>query len=239
MELPSFHWNHLILNQLALLCWNLSLHLPVWAPQKSSIHQHVQYLWTTDSATLIHSNDTAWTSLLEPVGISVPAAASLSAEVPFWTGCCPSETFTGYRQTFGSVTASFAGKPSKCCLSSCTDLCPWQQERLFTTKNPPEKYWLCLAYISKGASTAWSWTPALLVTQISPQKKIWTGHRCSPSFLHFRSPGIKPGFCFQDARAPISSPHEAKWVDLYIKPGGTQGWPHGLWHVFSWALSSI
>lgn len=83
---------------------------------------------------LSHINDTAWTSLLELVGISMPAAASLSAEVPFWPGCCLSETFTGYKETFRSVTASFTGKPSKHRLSSSTDLCPWQQEHLFITK---------------------------------------------------------------------------------------------------------
>lgn len=70
----------------------------------------------------------AWTSW-----ISSSAADHFQLRFTFGK-CCLSETFMGYRKTSRSVTASFAGKPSKHCLSSCTDLCPWQLEDFFTTQ---------------------------------------------------------------------------------------------------------
>lgn len=130
----------------------------------------------------------------------MPAAASLSAEVPFWTALCLSETFTGYRKTFRPVTVSFTGKPSSHCLSSCTDLCPWQLENLCTTKQLPEKYWLSLGCVSRRASTVSSWTAALLVTQMLPQKK--KSELVSSVVPASCTSGIKPGFCISGCLCP-------------------------------------
>lgn len=181
-----------------------------------------------------HSNHAAWTSFLEPVGISIPVAALLSAEVPFGTGYCLSERFTGYRKTFRFVATSFSGKPRNHCFSSCTGLCPWTAGAPVHHKTTPWKILALLGlYFQRSFYSLKLDTCLTSNTNVVPEKTPELATSVVPASCTSGVQVSSLASVFQDAPARFSSLHEAKWVDLYIKKGGTWGDHAVLWHAFS------